>query len=362
MSQATAIPGAAATTAGGRRDRFSPPRLLFGAAVLALAVAFPFVVEDTTTVRMISLGIILAIGAMGLNILTGFTGQISIGHYAFSGIGAYITAQLMAEQSLTFFSTLPVAIGVCAAIGALVGLPALRVHGPALALVTLGLALLVPTLLQKFGTSGGGVALWRPERKDLASPIDSLTDTQWKYLVPLAALVIVYVLTRNLVNSRAGRAMIAVRDQEVAATTAGVNVAGTKIAAFAISAAYCGLAGSLGVLVRGQADASSALVYFQISIFFLIAVVVGGTATVAGPIIGGIVVQVLDEKAPEWGGDRVGLAPFILGVALIVIVYFLPGGILGGIRQAWAKVGVGRPRFPGPAPSTEPVPNPKEPT
>lgn len=153
--------------------------------------------------------------------------------------------------------------------------------------------------------------------------------------------------------------MIAVRDQEVAATTSGINAAGVKIAAFAISAAYCGLAGSLTVLVEGQADASSALVYFQHSIFFLIAVVVGGTATVGGPIIGGLVVQILDTKAPEWGNERVGLAAFILGVALVVIVYVLPGGILGGLRQLSARIrGGGRatPEVPPP----DPVPNTKE--
>lgn len=361
MSQATtAVPGAAPAPTSAAR-RFSPTRTVIGLAVLAVGVAFPFVSDDPATIQMISLGIVLAIGAMGLNILTGFTGQISIGHYAFSGIGAYITANLMIEQSLTFLSTIPIAVAVCAVAGALVGLPALRVKGPALALVTLGLALLVPTLLHKFGTEGGGVALWQPARKDLGSPIDGLSDTEWSYLVPLAALVIVYVITRNLVNSRAGRAMIAVRDQELAATTAGVNVAGTKIAAFAISAAYCGLAGSLSVLVRGQADASSALVYFQNSIFFLVAVVVGGTATVAGPILGGIAVQVLEDKAPEWGGDRVGLAPFILGVGLVLIVYFLPGGILGGFRQVRARFG-NRRASPAPASTTDPVPTNKEPT
>jgi len=312
-------------------------KIVIGVVIMAAAAAFPFVVDDTATVRMVSLGLIMAIGAMGLNVLTGYTGQISIGHAAFYGIGAYITANLMIEQKLTFLATLPFSVLVCAVAGALVGLPALRVKGPALALVTLGLAILVPTLLHKFGSSGG-VALWKPKRSHLNSPVDALTNTQWKYLVPLAALVIVYVLTRNIVHSRAGRALIAVRDQEVAATTAGINVAATKITAFAISAAYCGLAGSLSVLVRGQADASSALAYFQMSIYFLVAVVVGGTATIAGPILGGLLVQILDEKAPDWSGNKVGMAPFILGTALVVIAYFLPGGILGGYRQLKAKL------------------------
>lgn len=318
------------------------PKLAAFVAVLAVAAAFPFVVDDTALVRTASLGLIMAIGAMGLNVLTGYTGQISIGHAAFYGIGAYVTANLMIEGSLTFLATLPVAILVTALAGALVGLPALRVKGPALALVTLGVAILVPTLLHKFGASSG-VALWKPARRHLASPVDGLTDTQWKYYVPLVALVLVFIVTRNFIQSRAGRSLIAVRDQEVAASTAGVNVAATKITAFAISAAYCGLAGSLSVLVRGQADASSALGYFQLSIFFLVAVVVGGTATIAGPILGGLMVQYLIDEAPGWSDGRVGMAPFILGTALVIIVYFLPGGIVGGWRQLRHRFSRGSP-------------------
>ena len=332
----------------------SPVALVGGVALLAAAAALPFVVDDTALIRTLSLGLILAIGAMGLNVLTGYTGQISIGHAAFYGVGAYVTANLMVNQNLTFLATLPITIAVTALAGALVGLPALRVKGPALALVTLGLAILVPTLLAKFGSAGGGVALWQPQRSYLGSPVDGITDTQWKYLLPLIALVVVYVVTRNIVSSRAGRALIAVRDQEVAATTAGINVAGTKITAFAISAAYCGLAGSLSVLVRGQADASSALAYFQLSIYFLIAVVVGGTATVAGPILGGLLVQLLDDKAPDWGGGRVGLAPFILGFALVAIVYLLPDGVLGGSRRLLARL---RPEAPAKSPPKSPEPS-----
>jgi len=325
----------------------------FAVLVMAAALVLPFVHDKPEDLRLLSLGFIMGIGAMGLNVLTGYTGQISIGHAAFYGIGAYITANLIIEQNLTVLATLPIAIAVTAAFGALVGLPALRVKGPALALVTLGLAILVPTLLLKYG-SNKGVALWKPKRRHLASPVDSLTDGQWKYLVPLVALIVVYVLTKSLVNSRAGRSLIAVRDQEVAAATAGVNVTGAKIASFAISAAYCGLAGSLSVLVRGQADASSALSYFQLSIYFLVAVVVGGAATVAGPILGGMLVQYLDDKAPEWSGNKVGMAPFILGAVLVAIVYLLPGGLLGGLRQLVARLRR-PPSAPDPSPNHTPA-------
>jgi branched-chain amino acid transport system permease protein len=309
-------------------------RLALTAVVAAAGLAYPFVVDDKNAVYLMSLALVLCIGAMGLNVLTGFTGQISIGHAAFFGLGAWVTANLMIETPLTFLATVPIAVAVAALAGAIVGLPALRVKGPALALVTLGLAILVPTLLKKVG----GKVLWTPRPRDLKSPVTFLDTTQYHYLVPAIALLLVYVLTANLARSRAGRAMIAVRDQPLAAATAGVNVAGTKIAAFAISAGYCGLAGSMSVLIRGQADASQPLVYFQQSIYFLIAMVVGGAGTIVGPIIGGIGVQRLIDKAPDWGNGRIGLAPFILGATLVLIMYFVPDGLVGGTRRALARL------------------------
>lgn len=329
-------------------------------AVFAVAVVLPFVygdlpfvADDSSFLRTLSLGFVLAVGAVGLNVLTGFTGQISIGHAAFYGIGAYLSGVLTEETTLTYFSTIPIAVIVTVVFGAIVGLPALRVKGPALALVTLGLALTVPTLLRKFAAEGRS-ALWQPDRDDLASPLEALDSTQWKYLFPLVVLAISYLLVRNLAHSRAGRAMVAVRDYEVAASTAGVNVAGTKIAAFAISAGFCGLAGSLSVLVRGQADASSSLAFFQLSIYFLVAVVVGGVATNGGPILGAIVVQILLDEAPE---GRAGLAPFILGAALVALLFVMPDGLFGGARRLVARL---RRPSASTSPSLPPTPHPEE--
>lgn len=320
-------------------------------AILAVAVVLPFVYDDADNLRTLSLGFVLAISALGLNVLTGFTGQVSIGHAAFYGIGAYISGVLTDETSLTYFSTIPMAVAATVVFGAIVGLPALRVKGPALALVTLGLALTVPTLLRKFAASGRS-ALWQPKRSDLASPFEGLDATQWKYLFPLVFLALTYLLCRNLAHSRAGRAMVAVRDYEASASTSGINVAGTKIAAFAISAGFCGLAGSLSVMVRGQADASSSLYFFQLSIYFLIAVVVGGVATNGGPILGAIIVQVLLDKAPE---GRAGLAPFILGAALVALLFVMPDGVFGGGRRLLARLR--RPSSP-PQPTPQPEDQP----
>ena len=361
-----AAPEALTAAPEGGRPSLWPPvprrvliiRMIIGVLLAVAALWAPFYFEPSMN-RVLSQAIYIAIAAMGLNLLTGFNGQVSIGHGAFYGVGAFTSAILMIDHGWTFEPTILVAAALSGGLGVLVGVPALRVRGLYLALVTLGLAVLFPLVTQKYVDGSGGVPLLRPSRREFASLIDGLADDQWAYFLSLAVMVVLFFLAWNMVRGRMGRAMIAVRDQEIAASTVGVNLAATKVGTFAISAAYCGLAGSLTVLVEGQADASSPLVYFQHSIFFLIAVVVGGTATVGGPIIGGLAVQILDTKAPEWGNDRVGLAAFILGVALVAIVYVLPGGILGGLRQLSARIrGGGRatPEVPPP----DPVPNIKE--
>lgn len=315
-----------------RRD----PGALGAVAFFVIAAIVPFVYDDGANLRTLSMAFLLGISALGVNLLTGYTGQVTIGHAAFYGIGAYLSGSLTADTSLTYFSTIPIAVVAAVVCGAIVGLPALRVKGPALALVTLGLALAVPTLLRKY--AAGPSNLWQPKADDLASPFEGIDNVQWRYLLPLAFLAVSYVLLRNLIHSRSGRAMIATRDYEASAATSGINVAGTTIAAFAISAGFCGLAGSLSVMVRGQADVSSSLAYFQLSIYMLIAVVVGGVATNGGPIAGALIVQILLDKAPDWSEGRAGMAPFILGAALVALLFLMPDGIFGGIRRVRARL------------------------
>lgn len=345
----------AVTTPQGR----SVPWLkIVGGVVLAVvAIRLPYL-NNPETNQVFGQVMYLAIAAMGLNLLTGFNGQVSIGHGAFFGLGAFTTAILVVDHGMTLEITIVIAAVVAAALGVLVGFPALRVKGSYLALITLGLSVLFPIVTKRFVKGDGGVPFLQPDSDQLGSMIDGMPDDIYRYFVCLVVLVLLYGLAASLMRSRAGRAMIAVRDQEVASSTVGVNVAGVKVTTFAISAAYAGVAGSLSVLIDGGADASNSLLYFQKSIEFLIAVVIGGAATMAGPLLGAVLLTVIRRRTSE----TEAMAPALLGAALIAVIFVLPDGLVGGIRRLWARV---RPAADPGADSTsgpEPDPVPSQPS
>lgn len=323
-------------------------RIVGGVALAAFAIYLPNMYNAETN-QIFSQVLYLAIAAMGLNLLTGFNGQVSIGHGAFFGLGAFTTAILMVDHGVMFEATILVAAVLAALLGVIVGFPALRVKGSYLALITLGLAVLFPIVTKKYVKGPGGVPFLQPKRSEFGSLIDGVPDDIYRYYVCLVLLVVLYAVAASLVHSRAGRSMIAVRDQEVAASTVGVNVAGVKVTTFAISAAYAGIAGSLSVMIDGGADASNSLLYFQKSIEFLIAVVIGGAATIAGPFLGAVLLTVIRRRTSE----TEALAPALLGAALIAVVFLLPDGLMGGIRRLSARVRAGR----APAPSADPEPS-----
>jgi branched-chain amino acid transport system permease protein len=346
--------------------RALPPGLRTAAAVtmaVALLVAgyvFAWYVPqyfESTTTYLWAEAFYIGLAAMGLNLLTGYNGQVSIGHGAFFGFGMYTTAILMHTYDWPFVATVPVAAGISFAVGVAVGFPALRVKGLYLALVTLGLAVLFPQLTNRFvphnlcdtcGTSQVGELRRVKLRPPGWVPGFVSENDQWAYYVALVAVVVGLVVLFAMVHSRFGRALIAVRDHEAAAETVGINIARVKIAAFAISAMYAGVAGSCFVLVKRLATASS-LSTFQFSIEFLVAVVVGGTATVAGPLLGGFVVvfsgRWIAESFPSTLlflhlSDSVKnlLSPAIFGVSLILLMYVLPDGIAGGARRLFGRL------------------------
>jgi branched-chain amino acid transport system permease protein len=324
-------------------------RIVVGVVAAAVAVVIPFNTSPTDNL-LIAQVFYLAIAAMGLNLLTGFNGQVSIGHGAFFGVGAFTTAILVVDHGWMIEATIPVAAVIAAVVGVLVGFPALRVKGLYLALITLGLAVLFPSVVKKYVEGPGGVPLLQPSRSEVASLVGFLDDDQYQYFVCLGVMVLLFVLANNLVRSRAGRAMIAVRDQEVAASTVGINVAQVKVASFALSAAYAGVAGSLSVLVNRVADGSNPLVYFQYSVEFLIAVVIGGAATITGPFLGAALLVGIRKR---FEGTE-AMAPALLGAALIAVVFILPDGIVGLYRRLAAKY-LG-PKAP-PADPVDPAPN-----
>lgn len=333
-------------------------RAIIGVALAAFALYLPYVnnVENNTVFSQV---MYLAVAAMGLNLLTGYNGQISLGHGAFFGIGAFTAAILVVDHGWPIEATFPIAAILAAVVGVLIGFPALRVKGLYLALITLGLSVLFPLVASKYVEGPGGVPLLQPKAREVSSLIDGMPDDIYRYYVCLFILVLTFVLAWNLIRSRAGRAMIAVRDQEVAASTVGIGTSSVKVWSFAISAAYAGLAGAMSTYIDRTADASNPIVYFQRSIEFLIAVVIGGVATIAGPFLGAAFLVAIRRRSE----GTEALAPAILGVALILVVYVLPDGIVGGYHRLVARLRSSRSTGPPPEPEPEPpspnaVPNP----
>jgi branched-chain amino acid transport system permease protein len=330
---------------------------LVGAILLVVAAAYVFgwyipQFYESSTTYLWAEALYIGTAAMGLNLLTGYNGQVSIGHGAFFGLGMFTTAILMEAHDWQFVATLPVAAGLSFVVGVLVGFPALRVKGLYLALVTLGLAVLFPELTNRFvphdlcptcGTSQVGELARVKLRPPSWAPGFIGANDQWAYYATLAITVAALVVVLLIVRSRFGKALVAVRDHEAAAETVGINIARVKVLAFATSALYAGVAGSCFVLVKRLATASS-LSTFQFSIEFLVAVVVGGTATIIGPLLGAILVvfssRYISESFPNHVlflhiDDSVKnlLSPAIYGIGLILLMYVLPDGLIGGARR-----------------------------
>jgi len=301
------------------------------ALVLAVACALPFAMSGFRVFQFTQV-LIYAIAILGLNMLTGFNGQISLGHGAFYGIGAYTTAIMIDKWNIGYGWTIPVAAAVCLVVGFLFGRPALRLEGLYLALATFALALAVPQILKYFEhwTGGSqGIVLSKP-KPPWGLP---LNEDQWLYFVTLGVLIVLFILASNLLSGRTGRAIKAIRDNHIAAEAMGVNSALYKSVVFGVSAAYTGVAGALS----GIAIAFVAPDTFDVFLSFtlLTGVVIGGLATISGAIFGALFVQFV----PNWAQDISKAAPWaIFGIFLIVFMYVMPHGIAGFLRLLWIRM------------------------
>ena len=309
-------------------------RRVIAYAVLLLAVcALPFLVSNYRTFQL-TLVLVYAIALLGLNILTGYNGQISLGHGAFYAIGAYVAAILMDKFGVPYYLTVPVAGVVCLAAGFLFGLPALRLEGLYLALATFGLGVSMPQLLKdkhiEHWTGGvQGIVIIKPD-PPFGLPIN---QDQWLYYFTLAVLLVMFLLGWNLLRGRIGRSLIAIRDQPIAAEAMGVNNALYKSLAFGVSAMYTGVAGALGAIAVQFVAPDSFTIF--LSITFLIGIVVGGLASIPGAIYGALFIQFVPNIA-----DQISrAAPWaIYGVFVIGFMYVMPVGVAGAIRIAWARI------------------------
>ncbi|MBL8348175.1 MAG: branched-chain amino acid ABC transporter permease, partial [Rubrivivax sp.] len=327
------------------------------ALLLVAALALPFVVSSYRSFQF-TLVLVYAIALLGLNILTGYNGQISLGHGAFYALGAYVAAIMMDKFGLPYWATVPAAGALCLAVGFLFGLPALRLEGLYLALATFALGVSMPQLLKHKVLepwTGGvqGIVIIKPEAP--FSPFGlKLTADQWLYLFTLAVTVIMFWLAWNLLRGRIGLAWVAIRDSHVAATAMGIDTAWYKSLAFGVSAMYTGVAGALGAIAVQFVAPDSFTVLLSLSL--LVGLVVGGLASIPGAIFGGLFIQFIPNVA-----DQISkAAPWaIYGLFLIGFMFLMPQGIHGAIRLAWARMATWRRKPPAPAqaqPALQPVP------
>jgi len=302
-------------------------------AGLVVAVLLPFTVKNFLIFQM-TLALIYAIAILGLNLLTGFNGQFSLGHSAFYGIGAYTAAIMMDQGDVAYYWTLPAAGVTSFVVGFLFGLPALRLEGVYLALATFALAIAMPQLLKSTpleGWTGGvqGIVLIKPDAP-FGLPLNA---DQWLYFLTVAVAIVMYACAFSLVRSRTGRAMTAIRDNPIAASAMGVNVSLYKSLTFGVSALYTGIAGALGAIAVGFVAPDSFTFNFAIALF--VGLVVGGVGSIPGTLLAGLFVLFVPNVAEQVSK---GLAQAVYGVILIVVIYVMPAGAAGFIRLMVRKI------------------------
>jgi branched-chain amino acid transport system permease protein len=306
--------------------------IAIGAVVL---VVLPFVVPDYLVFQG-TLLLVYAIALLGLNILVGYNGQLSLGHSAFYAIGAYCTAIAMDRFGVPYWLTMPLAAGVCFAFGFLMGFPALRLGSIYLALATFALALATPQLLKykklEMWTGGAqGIILNKPD-----SPFNfsvagvPLNEDRWMYLLALAVAGLLFWLAANLLRGRIGRALIAIRDHPIAAAAMGINLPIVKSTTFGISAAYTGIAGALSAMAIGFVSPDS--YPGMLSITMLVGVVVGGLASIPGAFLGAIFILIVPDVAEQISKSAPSA---IYGLLLIGVMLVMPTGVAGAIRNLW---------------------------
>jgi branched-chain amino acid transport system permease protein len=308
-------------------------RVLALAAVPLLVVFLPKAMGDYYNFRFALVGIYF-IAIIGLNILTGYNGQISLGHGAFLAFGAYTTAILVSNYGVGEYWTIPIAGILTGAFGFLFGFPALRLSGVYLALATFGLATSIPLIATRYeGFAGGGQGKTIPLP---SSPIGGLSTNEWLSYLTWAIAGLMFGAAWLILRGSLGRAFRAVRDAPIAAVSSGISLARYKTLAFAIAAAYAGIAGALFAIANGFASPTAFPV--SLSILLLTGAVVGGLGSLEGMLFGAIFIQF----APDWGDKLSKQVHFneasvqstvFYGLILLMVLFLMPGGAAGLLHQ-----------------------------
>jgi branched-chain amino acid transport system permease protein len=306
--------------------------------ILALLIVAPLVVKNFIVFQLTML-LIYAVAVLALNILTGGSGQFSLGQSAFYAVGAYTSAILMEHAGINYALTLPVAGIVCFAFGFLFGQPALRLSGVYLALATFALATAMPQFL-KLGVfepwTGGvqGLAVTRPDSPIAALFGHKISQDMWLYYFTLAISIAIYIFSVNLLKSRTGRAFMAIRDNEIAASAMGIDVALYKTLAFGVSAGITGVAGALGAIAVQFVAPDSYTITFAIQLF--LGMVVGGVGWLPGSIVGAAFIIYVPNIAEQFSK---GLSGAVFGALLFLVIYLLPHGARQVAMMAQHQIG-----------------------
>jgi branched-chain amino acid transport system permease protein len=307
--------------------------LWFQGAFLLAAFVLPLLIVPYQVFQW-TLIVSYSIALLGLNLLMGYSGQISLGAGAFYAIGAYVTGILIDHYAVPYIWTIPAAAGIGMLFGFLFGLPTVKLENLYLALATFGLAVAVPQLLKYKAIeewTGGvqGLSISKPE-VPFGLPI---SQDQWLYYLSLAVALLMFWLAHNLLRGRIGRAIIAVRDHPVAATAMGVNVVVLKALTFGLSAMYLAVAGALSTITVQYVSPDSFAMF--LSIILLVGVVIGGLATHSGALFGAILIGFLPNFAEQVSKSASGA---VYGLLLIVFVFVMPTGIAGGLKWLLSRL------------------------
>jgi branched-chain amino acid transport system permease protein len=320
-------------------------------AGLALLVMWLVTGANPSSLGKYTEAMALAVAALSLNLLFGFNGQISIGHSTFAGISAFFLGYSIRFWDNKPFISLIEACVLCFVIGMAVGLPALRLKGPYLALVTLAIAFVWPTIAAQFlerkvkASALTGFRVSPPSWTGLKNTRDD--RALFLFWVGVVLLLLCYVVVRNLRKSRVGRSLVAVRDNETAAAVMGINLSRTKTLTFGTSAAMAGVSGWLIAAKIGTIDENSFTILNSIK--YILALFLGGVATLTGPIVGAFAYFFADDylkiHAPKWDflpgkfGDG-PIASVLLGALVIAFVFVAPQGVVGLFRAIGRKIAV----------------------
>ena len=304
--------------------------------VFAALVISPLFVKNFIIFQM-TMVLIYAIAILSLNLLTGGSGQFSLGQSAFYAVGAYTAGILMEHFGVNYALTLPAAAIICFIFGFLFGFPALRLSGVYLALATFALAVAMPQILKlnvfEHWTGGvQGLVITKPD-----APFGlKMSQDMWLYYFTLAVSTIIYILAVNLLRSRSGRAMMAIRDNQIAASAMGVDLPLYKTLAFGISAAFTGIAGALGAIVVQFVAPDSFTIQLAIAIF--VGMVVGGVGWLPGSLVGAAFIVFVPNVAEHISK---GLSGAVFGVFLFAVIFLVPHGarqVAGMVEALFRKM------------------------